>query len=120
MDNKSMGIKSRASSFGYALNGLWLLLKNEPNAKLHVIAAVVVVAAGVVRHIGPLQWLAIAFAMGLVFIAETINTAIERLCDFACDNQIHPAIKIIKDISAAAVLIAALVSIATGVIVFFF
>jgi diacylglycerol kinase len=47
-----------------------------------------------------------------------LNTSIEKLCDYSCENKFHPAIKVIKDVSAAAVLIAAFVSVAIAVIVF--
>ena len=53
----------------------------------------------------------------LVLILELINTAIEHLCDIVT-KEIHPAIKIIKDVSAAAVLLAAAGSVVTGLIIF--
>ena len=115
-----MTIRSRSKSFSYATNGLLQLFRQEPNVKLHALATVAVTIAGFVRHIGHWQWVAIVFAIGIVWITEAVNTCIEKLCDFCCDNKFHPAIKIIKDISAAAVLVAAMVSIATAVIVFFF
>jgi diacylglycerol kinase len=118
-NNKNMSPTSRAKSFTYATNGLWQLLRQEPNAKLHAIATVVVLAAGIVRHIQLWQWIALVFAIGLVWITEALNTCIEKLCDFCCDNKFHPAIKIIKDISAAAVLLAAGVSLAVAFIIFF-
>ena len=117
---KNMTFKSRGKSFSYAINGLLQLFRLEPNAKLHTLAAIVVVAAGLIRHIGHWQWVAITFAIGLVWITEAINTCIEKLCDFCCDNKFHPSIKVIKDISAAAVLISAIVSAAVGIIVFLF
>jgi diacylglycerol kinase len=120
MKQKSQYLRSRGNSFMYAMQGLHQLFKEEPNARLHAVATVGIVIAGVVRHITPGQWIAIIFAIGLVWITEAINTCIEKLCDFSCNNEIHPAIKIIKDISAGAVLIAAIVSVITGIIVFFF
>jgi len=114
-----MSFSSRRRSFRYALNGLFLLFTREPNFRLQAIAAAVAVTAGLLRHISHLQWLALIFAIGLVLITEALNTCIEKLCDFACDSKIHPAIKVIKDVAAAAVLIAAFVSIAIGLIIFF-
>jgi diacylglycerol kinase len=96
------------------------MLRSEPNARLHAIATVLIIVAGLLMHISPMQWIALTFSIGLVWITEAINTGIELLCDFSCDNRFHPAIKIIKDVSAAAVMIAAIVSIVTGTIVFFF
>lgn len=119
-NQKSMHPRARSRSFSFAINGLWLLFKEEPNAKLHAIATVIALAAGIVRHITSPQWIAIILCIAFVWITEAINTCIEKLCDFCCDNKWHPAIKIIKDISAAAVLIAAIASLVTGTIVFFF
>ncbi len=118
--HKSIGLNDRARSVAYAINGLYQVLRTEPNAWLHSIATLAVVAAGIARDISPQKWLAILFAIALVWVTEAINTAIEKLCDFCCDNKFHPSIKIIKDISAAAVMIAAAISIVTGIIVFFF
>ncbi len=117
---KNMTIKSRGKSFSYAFNGLLQLFRLEPNAKLHTLATIAVTVAGFVRHIGHWQWVALVIAMGLVWITEAINTCVEKLCDFCCDNRFHPSIKVIKDISAAAVLISAIVSAAVGIIVFLF
>jgi diacylglycerol kinase len=103
----------------YAFNGLWQLFINEPNAKLHALATIGVIVAGVVRHIGPMQWAAVTFAIGLVWITEAINTALERLCDYCCGDKWDPAIKVVKDIAAGAVLISAITSIAICFIVFF-
>jgi diacylglycerol kinase len=119
-NNKTMGITSRKNSFVYAFSGLVRIFREEPNAKLHAIATLAAIAAGIALHITPMEWIAIVVAIALVWITEALNTCIEKLCDFACDNKIHPAIKVIKDISAGAVLIAALASVAIGIIVFFF
>ena len=115
---KSLSARSRKNSFAYAFSGIWQLLKGEPNAKIHAIATIVVIVAGFIRHIGHWQWTAVIFAIGLVWITEAVNTSVEKLCDFACGENYHPAIKIIKDVSAGAVLIAAMVSVCIGIIVF--
>jgi diacylglycerol kinase len=117
---KTTSLNSRRKSFSYAFNGLRLIFKQEPNFKLHTVAAAVVIIAGIIRHIHTRQWMAIVFAIGLVWITEAINTCIEMLCNFSCENKFHPEIKVIKDIAAAAVLISAVVSVVIGVIVFFF
>ena len=117
---KSLSFVSRKKSFSYAINGIRLLVAREPNAKLHTVATIAVIALGIVRHISPLQWVAIIVAIGLVWITETLNTCIEELCNYACENKTDPAIKIIKDMAAGAVLIATIASVVIGVIVFVF
>ena len=119
MKDKNLGLTSRCNSIKYALSGI-RAMAGEPNAVLHGIATVSVIAAGIVKGISGSQWLAVGIAITLVWVAEAFNTSIERLCDFACRNEWHPAIKTIKDISAGAVLIAAVFSVITGIFVFVF
>lgn len=114
-----MHIISRAKSFRFAANGLQLLLR-EPNARIHLAAAFFVIVLGLIRQLSHLKWVAIIFAITLVLITEAVNTCIEKLCNLWCDNKWHPEVKIIKDIAAGAVLIAAVISIIIGIIVFIF
>lgn len=114
-----MHIAARGNSFKYAFAGLRQIFKQEPNARLHAIAAVVAIIAGFIRHLSPIQWTAIIFAIAVVWITEALNTCIEKLCDLWCDNKWHPEVKIIKDIAAGAVLVAAMASVVVGMIVFF-
>jgi len=108
---------SRTMSIVYALNGLLRLLY-EPNARIHLLATLLVAAAGLYFGIDGSSWILIIIAAGLVWIAEAFNTAIEKLCDYTCEGEWHQLIKHAKDISAAAVLIAAVVSISIGIFVF--
>lgn len=86
--------------------------------RIHLAATIVVIIAGCIRHLDAKEWIAICIAIGLVWITEALNTAVEMMCDLFGRNMYHPAIKVIKDISAAAVLIAALVSVAVAGFVF--
>lgn len=113
-----MGLRSRGNSFSYAIQGLKSLVLQEPNAKIHLMATVLVIIAGVIRDISPERWLALVFAIAIVWITEALNTCVEMLCNLFCEGQYHPVVKVIKDISAGAVLIAALASVVTAVIVF--
>jgi diacylglycerol kinase len=121
MENrKQMNFGSRSNSFKYALSGLVQLFKQEPNARIHFAVTVAVLIAGIFKHISPIQWIAILIVIALVWICEAFNTAIEMLCDLYSDGKFHPTVKIIKDISAGAVLIASILSMVAGVIVFLF
>src|ERR1043165_1005186 len=86
---KEMTIPARVRSFGPAINGL-LEMRREPNAIVHAVATIAVVAAGFVRHLDAGRWIALVFAIGLVWITEILNTSIERLCNHACNNTYHP------------------------------
>lgn len=115
---KEANVRSRIKSLSYAATGIVSLLKQEPNMRLHLAATIAVVIAGAAKGLRPSQWSLLAFAIGLVWMAEAFNTAIEIFCDLASDYQFHPVIKKIKDISAAAVLIASLTSIVIGITIF--
>jgi len=89
-------------SFGYAFNGLFVLIKEERNAKIHLIAAILILIAGLFFSISAIEWLFIVLAIAIVFITEAINTSIENTIDFISTKQ-DPKIAKIKDIAAGAV-----------------
>lgn len=115
-----MTIRSRFNSIVHAIIGMIYLIRNEPNAQIHGVATLGVIIAGIVRHIGTGQWIAITIAIAMVWITEALNTCIELLCNYACKDEYHAAIKVIKDIAAASVWVAAIASIVIGIAVFFF
>jgi diacylglycerol kinase len=75
------------------------------------------IIAGILLKISATEWLFIVLCSMLVLMLELINTAVEYLCD-TITTDFHPVIKIVKDISAAAVLISAAGSVITGLIIF--
>ncbi|MBL7718713.1 MAG: diacylglycerol kinase family protein [Flavipsychrobacter sp.] len=117
--NNSVTISGRLASIGYALNGWRLLLKREPNTRLHLAATIVVLAAAVLTGLSKTEWLAIVFAIAMVWLAEGFNTCIELFCDLYCGGQYNRAVGIVKDIAAGVVLLASVASLAIGIIVFF-
>jgi len=103
-------------SFGYAYSGIAYLLRSQQNARIHAAITLVVIGLGIwLRLTGP-QWAVLVLAMGLVWSAETVNTALENLVDLA-SPQVDPAAKSVKDLAAAAVLLAAIAAAAVGVLV---
>jgi len=110
-------IKQRIRSFRYAFNGLKVLLQEEHNAWIHLAVTALVIIAGFILKISATEWLAIILVIALVVALELINTALENLCDFVHPDK-HDGIKKIKDLSAAAVLIAAIAAATIGLIVF--
>ncbi len=109
--------KDRGNAFVHALRGLAAAFRSEPHIKIHAAALVIVAATAVYFGVGPGEWLAIAGCSVLVLITELFNTAIEKLCDVVHPG-IHPTIKYIKDISAAAVLLACVFSLVVGAVIF--
>ena len=117
MKQEKFSIAKRLKSFTYAFNGLRILLKEEHNSRIHLFATICVVVAGFVFHISPLEWVAVVFAIGMVFGGEIFNSSIEDLADVVCMER-DERIKKVKDLSAAAVLVSALTALAIGLIIF--
>jgi diacylglycerol kinase len=117
MKQQDFLITKRFKSFGYAFNGLKILIQEEHNSRIHLLAAIVVVIAGAFFKIAALEWIAVVFAIGLVIVLEIINSAIENISDFISPGQ-HDQIKKIKDLSAAGVLVGAITALVIGLIVF--
>ena len=115
--NKPFSFKARARSFQYALEGLKQFVTSEHNAWLHLVATIAVIVLSIATHISKMEWMALVIVIGFVWMAELFNTAIEKIMDFISVEE-QPQIKIIKDLSAAAVLIAAIIALITGCFIF--
>lgn len=110
-------MKKRANSFKYAFIGIYEGLKSQWNFKFHLLAACLVIALGFYFEVSKMEWCVSLICCALVISLELINTAIELLCDFVEPNK-NEKIRIIKDISAAGVLVSAIVALVIGVIIF--
>jgi diacylglycerol kinase len=108
---------ARLKSFAYALQGMIHLVRTQPNARLHLLAAFLVCALAVYFDLGRSEWLWITVAIVLVWSSEAFNTALEQLAD-ALHPERDPGIGRAKDIAAAAVLIAALGAAVIGMLIF--
>lgn len=110
-------MKRFIKSVGFALNGIRILLKNERHFKIHLIAFLFVIILGVFLNINRIEWMFIFITSALVMTLEAINSALEKLCDHVTPTQ-HETIKMVKDIAAGAVLIAAFFALVIGSIIF--
>ncbi len=117
MKNNKFSIKRRAKSFVYAFNGIRLLFLEEHNSRIHALAAICAITVGILLKISRIEWIALAFAIGLVFAVETINSSIENTADLISLEQ-SSRMKKIKDLSAAAVLISSITALVVGALVF--
>lgn len=117
MKHKKFTIESQIKSFKYAFNGIVLLFKGEMNARIHLIAAIGVIILAVIFEISFTEWALIVFAIGMVFVTETINTSIERIVDIISPEYNKKAGEA-KDVAAGAVLLAAIFAVVIGAIVF--
>lgn len=117
MKNSNFKAENFFKSQGYARNGLRLIFKNERNFKIHLSIAILVIIAGFVLKISYQDWIAVSLVISMVLISETMNSAVEAVCD-TISQEYKVNIKYAKDVSAGAVLLSVLVSIITGIIVF--
>ncbi len=110
-------LAARLRSFGFALEGLAYGIKHEGNARVHLLATVLVLVLGFGFGVSRLEWAALAAAIGMVWVAELLNTALEILCNFISPDKAE-AIKRVKDVAAGAVLVAAFAAATIGALVF--
>ena len=115
--NMHQYITKRLRSFVFAQQGQKYLIKNEPNAIIHIIIGLIAIIAGFAFDISTSEWLVIIISIGLVIGFEIINTSIEKLADHVSPKW-NEDIKVIKDLGAAAVLITALAAFVVGLIIF--
>ena len=108
--------RGRGKSFACALRGIAVLLRTQMNARIHLLATVLVVAAGFVFRISRGEWVPLAFAIGIVWIAEAVNTSIEALAD-RITRENDDAIRRTKDVAAGAVLLAAITAAIIGLLI---
>lgn len=115
--SKRISFSSRVKSFQYAFAGVKTLFKSEPNARIHLVSAVVAIALGAFCQLDASEWLFVVLAIVLVFAAELFNTALETLANFVQPER-HEAIKKVKDLAAGAVLMISIGAFVGGLIIF--
>ena len=105
------------STFKNAIEGCGYFFRNERNGKIQLVAAIITVGAGIWLKISGMEWTILLLCITAVFSLEMLNSAIERVCDLV-QPGFHPLVKVIKDVAAGAVLVAAIASVIVGAIVF--
>ena len=101
----------------YALNGLKEAFMRERNFRIHLFVTVLVIAFSFYVKLSAIEWSLILIMIQTVLIAELVNSLLERIIDYI-KPEYHIQAKIIKDVAAAVVLIAAIFSVIVGLIVF--
>ena len=117
MQPQKFSINRQAKSFRYAFYGIEKFISNERNAVIHLVATILVVIAALYFRVSINEAIALATAIGLVWISEMFNTCIEKAMDIISLEE-HPEIKFIKDVAAGAVLIASLTAVIIGLFIF--
>jgi len=117
MPSNKFSFRKRLQSFKHAFNGLWLMMEEEHNFRIHLFAATIVIFCGWFFKISHYEWLIVLLLIGWVLCLEILNTCIEQIMNFISTGK-SASIKKIKDLAAAAVLISAITAFVIGLIIF--
>jgi diacylglycerol kinase len=103
-------------SFYFAFAGLSYLFRTQRNARIHAVLGAAACGLAAWLHVTRVEWAVLVFTIALVLILEGLNTAVEAAIDLA-SPKVHPLAKAAKDLAAGMVLIAALASVAVGLLI---
>ncbi|MCE5001960.1 diacylglycerol kinase family protein [Staphylococcus pseudoxylosus] len=103
--------------FSYAFHGMLVLIRKDHKFSLHLLLALIVIIAGFTFKINETEWLFIIISIGLVLAFEAINTAVEYVVDLVTSDY-HVLAKKAKDVAAFSVVLASLVALVIGLIIF--
>lgn len=110
-------MKAFLQSFVYAVRGIRTSLREQRNLKVQIVVALLTIGAGFYFRITATEWCLILLTIGLVIGLEMINTAIEKTIDLIT-TEWHPLAGKAKDMAAGAVLVASVIAVVIGIIVF--
>ncbi|MGY0408694.1 MAG: diacylglycerol kinase family protein [Polaribacter sp.] len=102
-------IRGRIRSMKFAMRGVWFLLTTEDSIKAQTFLAILAIIMGFFFDISNIEWMLQFLAIGLVLVAEALNTAVEKIADFV-HSDYHEKIGFIKDIAAGAPSFAAIIA----------
>lgn len=105
------------NSFVYAFKGLSQIFINGYNFRLQFLLAVIALTMALILNCSFAEWIFILICSGLVLTAEAFNSVLEELVNLAESNYSIKAGKI-KDMAAAASLIASFFAFVVGLIIF--
>jgi diacylglycerol kinase len=107
---------NRLQSFQYAFSGIWYTFRTQRNAQIHVSIAVFIVVLGLLLKLNLTEWAILTLTTGFVFSMELLNTATESAMDYVA-TEFHPQIKVVKDVAAGGVLVAAITAVIVGALI---
>ena len=110
-------LRRRVASFGHAFRGIGTALGSEVHLRFHAAATAAALGLGWYLGLGRLEWALVALAIGAVWSAELLNTAVEALTDLV-SPEYHALAGKAKDVAAGAVLVVALAALVVGLLVF--
>ena len=117
MKPRYFSTRERANSIRLAWDGILLFFREEHNARIHLVSSIAVLIASCYFRLSRFEIITLVIVTGFVWAAEILNTSMEKAMDLIVPEQ-HPTVKLIKDLAAAAVLIAAMTAVTVGAIIF--
>jgi len=111
-------VRGRIRSLKFAFKGAWLLLTTEDSIKAQVIMAIIITILGCFFNISNIEWMLQFVVIGMVLVAESLNTAVEKIADFVHPDY-HEKIGFIKDIAAGAPTFAGITSLIVAGFIYF-
>lgn len=117
MKRQSLDKKKLKHSFKYAFNGIKLCINNEQNMLIHFTVATLVIICAFIFKLSKIEWIICLLLIGIVFMMELLNTAIENVCDLVTKEE-NKYVKVAKDTAAGSVLVISIVSAIIGLIIF--
>lgn len=101
--------------FKWAGSGLYYALQTQRNMQVHLLATLLASGLSYWLGLSRLEWILLLLTFALVWMAEMVNTALEATLDHLAP-EIHPQVKIAKDVAAGAVLVASLFAVLIGIL----
>ena len=108
---------NRIKAIKYAAKGFWILITSEHSIIAQTSIGIIMTIIGFLMHLSATEWMFQIMAIGLILVAESLNTAIEKMADFI-HPEYHKQIGRIKDISAGAAFFAAIIAVIIGLIIY--
>lgn len=103
-------------SFACAFRGVFYVARTQRNARIHLVVGLFVIGAGWWLEISRLEWAILAITIGVMLVAETVNTVVETLVDLISPGP-HPLAGVAKDVAAGVVLLLAATSTVVGLLI---
>ncbi|MBY7143352.1 diacylglycerol kinase family protein [Virgibacillus sp. NKC19-3] len=109
--------RKKPLGFSFAWNGIREVIRTERNFQIHLTVTLFVVIAGFFFRLSNIEWGILVLVIGLVLVTEMTNSVIEKMMDYIKPDM-HPTARVIKDVAAGAVLMAALIAVIIGLLLF--
>jgi diacylglycerol kinase (ATP) len=112
-----MSKRKLVDSFTDAINGILRAIRTERNMRVHFIMAGLVLILSAFTDLGRWEVVALLVTIAAVIMGELFNTALEAVVDLVSPDY-HPLAERAKQVAAGGVLVAAVISVLIGAIIF--